>query len=87
MISRTFVQVIEKSHKNKGLGLEFLRHIERTKLLIFLIDISGEKGQTPWEQLAILKNELHLYKEEFLGYPSIVVCNKIDLEPESERRI
>lgn len=50
--------IIEYSHQNKGLGLEFLRHIERTHVLIFLIDISGEENSAPAEKFAILRNEL-----------------------------
>lgn len=41
--------IIEDSHKNKGLGLEFLRHIERTKVLVFMIDISSFENKEPWK--------------------------------------
>lgn len=79
--------IIEDSHLNKGLGLEFLRHIERTHVLIFMIDISGEDNQHPAEKFNILRNELLQYKADFLDRPYLVVANKSDIEPDSERRI
>jgi hypothetical protein len=54
--------IIEDAHKNRGLGIEFLKHIERTHILCFVLDMSGTEGD-PLEDLQILRNELKLYKE------------------------
>lgn len=70
--------IIEGAHDNKGLGLEFLRHIERTKLLIFLLDASGIDGRTPLEDYKVLKKEVSSYNPELLERPYLVVLNKID---------
>jgi GTP-binding protein len=75
--------IIEGAHRNKGLGLEFLRHIERTKLLIFLLDASATDGRDPGDDFQILRDELYAYHPELLERPFLVVLNKIDL-PEAE---
>jgi GTP-binding protein len=67
--------IIVNAHKGRGLGLEFLRHIERTNLLIFVLDIT----QDPITDYNILRNELREYNPVILKKPSIVVLNKIDL--------
>jgi len=72
--------LIEGAHKNRGLGHEFLRHIERTDIICFVIDMSGEEGD-PYEDLTILKQELKLYKEELLGRTGVILANKMDLTP------
>ncbi|KAL4495012.1 hypothetical protein ABPG72_015712 [Tetrahymena utriculariae] len=79
--------IIEESHQNKGLGLEFLRHIERTHVLIFMLDISGSHNEQPWKNFEILKNELLQYRSDFLDKPYILVANKTDIEPDSQRRV
>lgn len=68
--------VIDGAHKGRGLGLTFLRHIERTKLLLFLIDISRKNPKGDYNSL---KNELNLYNPKLLKKPRLVVFNKIDL--------
>ncbi|MEO0124235.1 MAG: GTPase ObgE [candidate division WOR-3 bacterium] len=68
--------IIEGAHAGKGLGLRFLRHIERTKILILLIDISSDK---PMNQYHTLLNEFKKYDPKILKKPRIVVFNKIDL--------
>jgi len=72
--------IIEDAHKGKGLGFEFLRHISRTRLLAYVLDISEE----PDETLLSLQNELREYDEKLLELPSLIVLNKIDLASESE---
>jgi GTP-binding protein len=67
--------IIEGAHKGKGLGLTFLRHIERTKLLLFIIDITG----SPLENYKILREEIRQYNPLILKKPSLVAFNKIDL--------
>lgn len=76
--------IIENAHANKGLGLAFLRHIERTSLLIFVIDISGFEGRDPLEDFKILRKELISYKENILDQPFLVALNKIDVEGAEE---
>jgi GTP-binding protein len=66
------------------LGLEFLRHIERTKLLIYVLDASGLEGRTPIEDYTVLRHELESYNPELLQRPYLVVLNKIDLESAEE---
>ncbi len=86
--SRIFIAdipgIIEGAHKNKGLGFEFLRHIERTKLLLYVIDASGIDGRRPIDDLNVLRNELSKYNEELLDRPYIVVLNKCDTEESKE---
>ncbi|MCB1119037.1 MAG: GTPase ObgE [Chlamydiia bacterium] len=74
--------IIEGAHDNRGLGLEFLRHIERTKLLLFVLDASGIDGRTPLEDYQVLSNELTSYNPALLERPYLVILNKIDT-PES----
>lgn len=76
--------IIEGAHKNKGLGFEFLRHIERTELLLYVIDASGIDGRRPIDDLNVLRQELAKYKEELLDRPYIVVLNKCDTEESKE---
>ncbi|WP_456400950.1 GTPase ObgE [Persephonella sp.] len=71
--------LIEGAHKGLGLGHEFLRHIERTKGLIHLIDISDFRDRDPIEAFETINNELKNYSEELAKKPQIVVGNKIDL--------
>ncbi|MBI5805004.1 GTPase ObgE [candidate division TA06 bacterium] len=68
--------LIEGAHLGKGLGTQFLRHIERTRVLIFVIDASAENAK---QELKVLKSELISYNPGLAGKPQIVVYNKIDL--------
>ncbi|KAF3362826.1 GTPase Obg [Chlamydiales bacterium STE3] len=72
--------IIEGAHNNRGLGFEFLRHIERTKLLLFVLDSSGIDGRTPLGDYQILRNELGAFNSELLNRPSLILLNKIDQE-------
>ena len=76
--------IIENAHENKGLGMAFLKHIERTSLIVYVIDISGFEGRDPLEDFLILRNELKAYKPEMLEKPFFVVLNKIDMEEAEE---
>ncbi|MDP9292738.1 MAG: GTPase ObgE [Verrucomicrobiota bacterium] len=71
--------LIEGAHRNVGLGHDFLRHITRCKLLLFVIDMAGSEGRNPLEDLAQLRQELKLYDETLAGKPWLVVANKMDL--------
>jgi len=72
--------IIQGAHCNRGLGFEFLRHIERTKLLLFVLDGSGIDGRLPTEDFKVLRNELAAYNTELLNLPYLVLFNKIDAE-------
>lgn len=76
--------IIEGAHRNRGLGFEFLRHIERTKLLLFILDASGIDGRSPTEDYRILRQEIQAYNPEMLLRPYLVVLNKIDTEESKE---
>lgn len=86
--SRIFIAdipgIIEGANQNRGLGFEFLRHIERTKLLIFLLDASGIDGRNPTDDFRVLRQELEAYNSEMLERPFLVVLNKIDTEESKE---
>ncbi len=78
--------IIEGAHLNRGLGIEFLRHIERTKLLIFVLDASGIDGRDPCSDYKVLQSELKAYNPELLKRPFLVVLNKVDV-PEAEDHV
>ena len=72
--------LIEGAHEGRGLGHEFLRHIERTALIVQVVDLTGDwEGRDPLEDYEIIKNELALYADELAARPRIVVANKIDV--------
>ncbi len=75
--------IIEGAHLGEGMGLDFLRHIERNKVLVFLLDVSPYTEQTPLETLEILRDELKSYKSGLMRKHQLVVANKIDLLPDS----
>jgi GTPase len=70
--------LIEGAHEGHGLGHQFLRHIERTKVLIHLVDVSGASGRDPVEDFDVLSRELELYNRALLEKPQLVVANKLD---------
>lgn len=72
--------IIEGAHRNRGLGLEFLRHVERTKLLLFMLDASGIDGRTPLDDFRVLQNEIKEYNPELLNRPYLIALNKIDTD-------
>jgi len=71
--------IIEGAHKGVGLGLEFLRHIERTRLLIHVLDISGSEGRDPVEDFNLINTELKSYSEKLAARPQIIAANKMDV--------
>ncbi|HHU62670.1 MAG TPA: GTPase ObgE [Clostridiales bacterium] len=71
--------IIEGAHRGVGLGHDFLRHIERTRLLVHVIDISGIEGRDPIEDFEGVNNELKLYNETLAQRPQIIAANKMDL--------
>jgi len=71
--------LIEGAAAGKGLGHEFLRHVERARVLVILLDPSPAQEKTPSEQLAILTREIREYSPELASRPSLVLLNKADL--------
>ena len=72
--------LIEGAHEGRGLGHEFLRHIERTALIVHVVDLTGDwEGRDPLEEYEIINRELALYADELAARPRIVVANKIDV--------
>lgn len=76
--------LIENAHQNKGLGISFLRHIERSSVLLFVIDVSGFEGRDPRDDFKTLLNELKAYNPALLEKPFLVALNKIDQEGADE---
>ncbi len=71
--------IIDGASEGVGLGHQFLRHVERTRLLIHILDVSGMTGREPLEDFDILNRELALYSEPLTQLPQIVALNKIDV--------
>ena len=72
--------IIENAHEDKGLGLSFLRHIERTSTLVFLLELAPDENRDPFEEFLMLRKEIEAYNPEMLQKPFVVALNKIDLE-------
>ena len=70
--------LIEGAHRGQGLGHQFLRHLERTKVLVHLVDVSGATGRNPVEDLDTVRKELELFQPTLAAKPQIVVANKMD---------
>lgn len=70
--------LIEGAHRNVGLGHAFLRHIQRCKLLVLLLDMAGTDGRQPWDDYHQLLNEMGLYDPALLDRPRLIVANKMD---------
>lgn len=71
--------IIEGASEGIGLGHEFLRHVERTKVLIHIVDISGLEGRDPIDDFEKINEELKLYNERLATRPQVVVANKADI--------
>ena len=71
--------LIENAHKGRGLGDKFLRHIERTRILVHLIDISGFEGRDPYKDYLNINKELQSYSKELAAKTQIIALNKIDI--------
>jgi GTP-binding protein len=78
--------LIEGAHTGAGLGHRFLRHLERTRVLVHLLEVNAIEGRSPLADYKVLRRELKLYDEALAGRPEIVVLNKIDT-PEARRRL
>jgi GTP-binding protein len=87
---RTFVVadipgLIEGAHEGHGLGIQFLRHVERTSLLLHLVDVSEMSGREPEDDFRIILNELASFSEELAQKKMFVVATKIDAAQDEER--
>ncbi len=87
---RTFVVadipgLIEGAHTGHGLGIQFLRHIERTRLLAHLVDVSDSTGRDPVHDFEIVMGELASFSEDLAAKPMIVVATKLDAAQDPER--
>jgi len=78
--------LIEGAHRNVGLGHAFLRHIQRCKLLVLMLDMAGSDNRKPWEDYQQLLRELELYDPSLPDRPRLVVANKMD-EPSAEANL
>ncbi|MDW7663106.1 MAG: GTPase ObgE [Bacillota bacterium] len=76
--------LIEGAKEGVGLGLEFLRHVERTKVLIHVVDISGHEGREPYEDFCIINKEVFGYSDRLSTRKQVVAANKMDLLEDNE---
>ena len=76
--------IIEGAHEGAGLGHKFLKHIERTKVLIQVVDVAGSEGRDPIEDFDKINSELQQYSPKLMKKPQIVAANKIDLISEDD---
>ena len=76
--------IIEGAGEGVGLGFEFLRHVERTRLLLHVVDVSGIEGRNPIEDFDIINNEMKKFNPELSERPQIVVANKTDIITDEE---
>ncbi len=78
--------LIEGAHQGVGLGHEFLRHITRCRILVFVIDVAGSEGRNPVEDLQSLRREIDLYDPALSSRPWLVIANKMDL-PDAKKNV
>ncbi|MCK1256412.1 GTPase ObgE [Streptococcus uberis] len=78
--------LIEGASQGVGLGTQFLRHIERTRVILHVIDMSASEGRDPYEDYVSINNELETYNLRLLERPQIIVANKMDM-PEAEEHL
>ncbi len=76
--------LIEGAHQGAGLGLQFLKHIERCRVIIHVIDMAGSEGRDPYNDYLIINKELENYKMNLSKRPQVVVANKMDLPQAKE---
>ena len=76
--------IIEGAAKGVGLGLAFLKHLERSQVLVYVIDMAGTDNREPWRDYEVLKGEIDEYSAELAARPHLVVANKLDTEAARE---
>jgi GTP-binding protein len=77
--------LVEGAHEGRGLGHQFLRHIERTRVLLIVLDTAGLDGRDPLDDFAALRTELTEHDPALAAKPYLVACNKMDLDEAAER--
>lgn len=77
--------LIEGAHSGAGLGIQFLRHIERTRVLLHVLDMSELEGRDPYEDYKTINEELESYNLRLMERPQIIVANKMDMPEAAER--
>lgn len=77
--------LVEGAAEGAGLGHRFLRHVERTRVLVHVVDLSGSEGRDPLEDLAVIRGELERYAPQLNEKPMVIVANKIDLMSDDDR--
>ena len=77
--------LIEGAHQGAGLGVQFLRHIERTRLLVHLVDVSEATGRDPVHDFDTVMNELRSFSEDLAAKPMLVAASKMDAAQDPER--
>lgn len=78
--------LIEGASQGVGLGHQFLRHIERTRVIVHVIDMSGSEGRVPYDDYMAINNELEQYNLRLMERPQIIVANKMDM-PDAEENL
>ncbi|MCM3293617.1 GTPase ObgE [Paenibacillus sp. MER 180] len=78
--------LIEGAHTGIGLGHEFLRHVERTRIIVHVVDMAGMEGRDPFDDWVKINEELKLYNEKLSERPQIIAANKMDM-PEAEENL
>lgn len=76
--------LIEGASEGEGLGDRFLRHIERTKVIAHVIDMSGYEGRNPYDDYQVINKELESFSEKLIQKPQIIIANKMDLDSAKE---
>lgn len=76
--------LIEGASQGEGLGDRFLRHIERTKIVLHVIDMSGSEGRNPYQDYQLINKELEAFSDKLLKKPQVIIANKMDLEGSKE---
>jgi GTP-binding protein len=79
--------LIEGAHEGAGLGDEFLRHIERTSIILHMVDMYPIDGTDPVEDYNVITRELAQYSQKLADKPKLVVANKMDLAPQNDTRL
>lgn len=77
--------LVEGAAEGAGLGHRFLRHVERTRVLVHVVDLSGSEGRNPLEDLAVIRGELERYAPQLNEKPMVIVANKVDLMSDDDR--
>ncbi len=79
--------LIEGAAQGQGLGIQFLRHIERTRVILHIVDMSGFEGRDPYEDFENINQELFAYREDLKNRPQIIVANKMDMPNAQENLV